>query len=113
MFDKNEDDIIEFQQFEAAIRTIMMFEVYFDEMEGLFTHLDYKRTGKISKTELFYAIEKLDKTECELKLPSKPELEEICKGVEQEDDEYFTYEEYLNLLMNFQDDESEDDEDEN
>ena len=100
IFDKNEDDTIEFNQFEAAIRTINMFEVYFDEMEELFRHLDYKNTGKISKDELFSSIQKLEKKGVELKLPSKSELEEITKGMTVEENGFFTYEEFLNLLLN-------------
>ena len=91
---------IDFNQFEAAIRTINMFEVYFDEMEELFRHLDYKNTGKIAKDDLFYAIQKLEKKGCELKLPSKSELEDITKGISVEESGFFTYEEYLNLLLN-------------
>lgn len=34
-----------------------------------------------------------------MKLPTVKELEQISKGVEQQDKDYFTYEEYLNLLM--------------
>lgn len=34
-----------------------------------------------------------------MKLPTVKELEQISKSVEQQDKDYFTYEEYLNLLM--------------
>lgn len=52
IFDVNEEDTIEFSQFEAAIRTINMFEVYFEEMEGLFRHLDCTNTGNTGGVEI-------------------------------------------------------------
>ena len=77
IFGKSDDDIIEFNQFEAAIKTVNMFSVYFDEMEELFKHLDFKNTGKVNKQELFKAIEKLESKSNEFKLPSVSELEEV------------------------------------
>lgn len=77
-----------------------MFEVYVEEMEGLFRHLDYQNTGKIKKDELFFAIGKLEQVESELKLPSAAELEDITQNVDQKERDYYTYEEYLNILVN-------------
>ena len=56
-------------------------------------------SGRIAKKDLFAAIEKLESKNVEMKLPTVKELEQISKGVEQQDKDYFTYEEYLNLLM--------------
>ncbi|CAI2380380.1 unnamed protein product [Moneuplotes crassus] len=114
-----EDKALDFNQFEALIRSINMFQTYLDELEGIFKHLDYKNTGKVSKEELFLAIEKLETVNSSespdfipLKIPTAAELSNVCDGVKQADGDYYTYDEFLQILMNIYNlDDSDDDED--
>lgn len=59
MFDKKEEKNVDFEEFLNAIKTIMLFDNYFEEMEVLFKYLDQTKTNKIKKTDLIEAIEKL------------------------------------------------------
>lgn len=49
LLDKREDENIEFDEFLCGIRTILLFDNYFEEMEQLFKYLDLKKEGKIKK----------------------------------------------------------------
>mmetsp|Transcript_18995 Transcript_18995/g.21286 ORF Transcript_18995/g.21286 Transcript_18995/m.21286 type:complete len:127 (-) Transcript_18995:19-399(-) len=107
IFNVPDDKVLDFNQFEALIRTINMFQVYLDELEGIFRHLDYQNTGKVLKEDLFTAISKLEtvnelKTsdEGQLKLPTAREFEMVSEGIDQKELDYFTYEEFLHILMN-------------
>mmetsp|Transcript_7293 Transcript_7293/g.11446 ORF Transcript_7293/g.11446 Transcript_7293/m.11446 type:complete len:119 (+) Transcript_7293:475-831(+) len=61
MFDKKEEENVDFDEFLNAVKTIMLFDNYFEEMEVLFKYLDGKKSGKISKTELVEAASRLRK----------------------------------------------------
>ena len=50
LIDKKEDENVEFDEFLCGIKTIMLFDNYFEEMEQIFKYLDVKRQGKISKS---------------------------------------------------------------
>ena len=56
MIDKKDEENVEFDEFLNAIKTVMLFDNYFEEMEGLFKYLDSKKTGKIKKSELIDSI---------------------------------------------------------
>lgn len=40
MLDKKEEENVDFDEFLNGVRTVMMFDNYFEEMEGLFKYLD-------------------------------------------------------------------------
>jgi len=56
MIDKKEEENVEFDEFLNAIKTIMLYDTYFEEMQVLFKYLDVKGTGKIVKNHLIEAI---------------------------------------------------------
>ena len=106
--DKKEEENVDFDEFLNGIRVIMLYDNYFEEMEGLFKYLDQKKTGKIPKTQLLQAIAKLRQTQhgketddkgvaikCELKVPNEDNLEVIIGGMDLEEDDQLTYDEYL------------------
>jgi Ca2+-binding EF-hand superfamily protein len=49
LLDKREDENVEFDEFLAGVRTILLFDNYFEEMEQLFKYLDVNKQGKITK----------------------------------------------------------------
>lgn len=56
MIDKKEEENVEFDEFLNSIKTIMLYDTYFEEMQVLFKYLDVKGTGKIVKNHLVEAI---------------------------------------------------------
>jgi len=59
LIDKKEEENVDFDEFLNAIKTIMLYDTYFEEMEPLFKYLDSKKTGKISKARLVESVGKL------------------------------------------------------
>ena len=59
LIDKKEEENVDFDEFLNAIKTIMLYDTYFEEMEPLFKYLDTKKTGKISKANLVESVGKL------------------------------------------------------
>jgi Ca2+-binding EF-hand superfamily protein len=59
MLDKNEEENVDFDEFLNGVRTVMLYDNYFDEMESLFTYLDSKKLGKIKKSDLINSVSKL------------------------------------------------------
>ena len=59
LIDKKEEENVDFYEFLNAIKTIMLYDTYFEEMEQLFKYLDTKKTGKISKAHLLESVGKL------------------------------------------------------
>lgn len=49
LLDKREDENVEFDEFLCGVRTILLFDNYFEEMEQLFKYLDVNKQGKITK----------------------------------------------------------------
>jgi Ca2+-binding EF-hand superfamily protein len=43
MIDKKEKEVVDFDEFLSAIKTIMLYDNYFEEMEPLFKYLDTKK----------------------------------------------------------------------
>jgi len=43
MIDKKEKEVVDFDEFLSAIKTIMLYDNYFEEMEPLFKYLDIKK----------------------------------------------------------------------
>lgn len=59
LIDKKEEENVDFDEFLNAIKTIMLYDTYFEEMETLFRYLDPKKTQKIKKDHLVEAVTKL------------------------------------------------------
>jgi Ca2+-binding EF-hand superfamily protein len=91
MIDKKEKEVVDFDEFLSAIKTIMLYDNYFEEMEPLFKYLDTKKQNKISKNHLVDSVAKLRQYQekhgnqsesdnaaylrCELRIPSEEEIE--------------------------------------
>jgi len=58
LIDKKEEENVDFDEFLNAIKTIMLYDTYFEEMEVLFKYLDTKKQGKINKNHLIEAVGK-------------------------------------------------------
>lgn len=43
LIDKKEEENVDFDEFLNAIKTIMLYDTYFEEMESLFKYLDGKK----------------------------------------------------------------------
>ena len=59
MLDKKEEENVDFDEFLNGVKTVMLYDNYFEEMESLFKYLDTKKAGKVSKDDLITSIEKL------------------------------------------------------
>lgn len=110
MIDKREEENIEFEVFLNAIKTIMLFDNYFEEMEVLFKYLDQKKLGTIKKTDLTEAIRKLreniaknnntdSKNKCDLRVPNEEDLEDVYSSMTVDEEGYLNYDEYLIALF--------------
>ena len=56
MLDKKEEENVDFDEFLNGVKTIMLYDNYFDEMESLFRYLDQKKAGKIKKNDLIDSV---------------------------------------------------------
>ena len=83
LLDKRDEENVDFDEFLNAVRTILMFENFFDELDSLFRHLDSLKTGKIKIKELVDACNKLSSPEMvgqhEMRVPPGPEIDAIYK----------------------------------
>ena len=59
LFAKKEEENVDFDEFLSAIKTIMLYDNYFEEMEGLFRYLDTEKQNKILKSHLIESASKL------------------------------------------------------
>ena len=110
MLDKKEEENVDFDEFLNAIKTIMLYDNYFEEMEVLFKYLDTKKVGKISKNDLVDAVAKLRKSvdknnsedgkaKCDLKVPSEEDIDSVYGSMSVEEDGFLNYDEYLTTLF--------------
>jgi Ca2+-binding EF-hand superfamily protein len=60
LLDKREEENVEFDEFLCGIKTILLFDNYFEEMEQLFRYLDVQKQGKIKKEELVHSVKKIN-----------------------------------------------------
>lgn len=83
LLDKREDENCEFDEFLAAIRTILLYDSYFEEMESVFRHLDNNKTNKIRLADLLAAFTKLRQHDVialhELRIPETNDVEAVYK----------------------------------
>jgi Ca2+-binding EF-hand superfamily protein len=78
--DKREEENVDFDDFLCGIRTILMYDSYFEEMETVFRQLDFLKRNRIRKDDLIQAAIKLRDEAIgphELRIPSASELERI------------------------------------
>jgi Ca2+-binding EF-hand superfamily protein len=110
MLDKKEEENVDFEEFLNAIKIIMLYDNYFEEMEVLFKYLDIKKVGKISKTDLVDAVAKLKasvdknnsadgKTKCDLKVPNEDDIDTVYSTMNVEEEGMLNYDEYLTTLF--------------
>jgi len=111
MLDKKEEENVDFDEFLNGVRTVMLYDNYFEEMEGLFKYLDTKKVGKIKKNDLLEAMAKLRKTQdgkdlgddksqkCELKVPHEEEIDNVLSSMVLEEEGMLNYDEYLICLF--------------
>lgn len=83
MLDKREDENCDFEEFLSAVRTILLFDSFFEEMETIFRHIDNNKTGKIKLSDLCEALNKLRQPEIlvlhELRVPESHDVETAYK----------------------------------
>lgn len=109
MLDKKEEENVDFDEFLNGVKTIMLYDNYFDEMESLFRYLDQKKAGKIKKNDLIDSVGKLrvaidksaedDKNKCELRVPNEDDIENVYSSMIVEEEGYLNYDEYLIVLF--------------
>ena len=102
---------MEFDEFLNAIKTIMLYDNYFEEIEVLFKYLDKSaKSGKISKNDLNEAVGKLRKNiektnnedgkqKCDLRVPSEDDIDTVYSTMVVEEDGMLNYDEYIILLF--------------
>ena len=56
---KREEENVEFEEFLHGVKTVLMYDSYFEEMEGLFRHLDSKKIAMVHKDTIVEAVRKL------------------------------------------------------
>jgi Ca2+-binding EF-hand superfamily protein len=85
LLDKREDENCDFDEFLSAIKTILLYDSYFEEMESIFRHLDNGKTGKIRIADLVSSLQKLRQADVitlhELRVPEPSEVESIYKKI--------------------------------
>ena len=83
LLDKREDENCDFDEFLSAIKTILLYDSYFEEMESIFRHLDNGKTGKVKLADLTLALNKLRQPDVinthELRVPENNEVEAVYK----------------------------------
>ena len=111
MLDKKEEENVDFDEFLNGVKTVMLYDNYFEEMESLFKYLDTKKQGKIKKNDLIDSVSKLrtaidksaesgdDKNKCELRVPNEDDIESVYCNMIVEDDGLLNYDEYLIVLF--------------
>ena len=100
MLDKREEENVEFDEFLCGIKTILLFDNYFEEMEQMFRYLDQTKQGKIKKDDLVYAVKKINQQKTtELRVPTLDDVETVYSQLAVEEDGMLNYDEYLILLF--------------
>ena len=77
LLDKREEENVEFDEFLCGIKTILLFDNYFEEMEQMFRYLDQTKQGKIKKDDVIYAVKKINQQKYELRVPTLDDLETV------------------------------------
>jgi len=109
MIDKKDEENVDFDEFLNGVRMVMLYDNYFEEMEGLFKYLDTQKQGKIKKDDFLEAVTKLRQTQetkdgdsgskCELKVPSEDDIDAVYSSMVMEEEGSLNYDEYLIVLF--------------
>jgi Ca2+-binding EF-hand superfamily protein len=101
LLDKREEENVEFDEFLCGIKTILMFDNYFEEMEQLFRYLDVTKVGKIKKDDLVFSVKKVNQQRSELRVPTAEDVEMVYTQIDVTEDGVgvLNYDEYLILLF--------------
>ena len=107
LLNKKEEENVDFDEFLSGVKTVMLYDNYFEELEGLFKYLDTRKTGKVQKQHLLSAITKLrgqqeadDKAnKCDLKVPHEDDVETALAGMVLQEEGVLNYDEYLVCLF--------------
>jgi Ca2+-binding EF-hand superfamily protein len=99
LLEKREEENVEFDEFLCGIKTILVFDNYFEEMEQLFRYLDVTKVGKIKKDDLVFAVKKINQQKSELRVPTVEDVEMVYTQIDVVEDGVLNYDEYLILLF--------------
>ena len=81
--DKREDENCDFEEFLSAVRTIFLYDSFFEEMLSIFHHIDNTKSGKVKVSDLIEGINKLRSSEVmslhELRVPESKDVEAVYK----------------------------------
>ena len=100
--DKREEENVDFDEFLCGIRTILMYDSYFEEMELIFKHLDFLKRQRIRKDDLISAAYKLRDEAIgphDLRVPPALELERLYKTMSVEEDGCLNFDEFQLLMF--------------
>lgn len=89
LINKREEENVDFDEFLCGIRTIVMYGSYFEEMETLFKHLDFQKTGKVKKADLVESCNKLRSEQAgahDLRIPEGSDLDSVYENMTVEED---------------------------
>lgn len=102
LLDKREEENVDFDEFLCGIKTILMFQSFFEEMESIFKHLDLKKKGAVSKDDLVDACNKLQSTDIdkhELRVPAGQDLNRIFNTMKVVEEGMLSYDEFQVLVF--------------
>lgn len=77
MLDKRDEENVDFDEFLHSIKTILLYDNYFEELEPLFKHLDPSGSGRIRSQDFLDACGKLEGEQTDLRLPPNNIAERI------------------------------------
>ena len=94
---------VDFEEYLAGIRTVLLYDGYFQEMEQLFMYLDPKHQGKVHIEDFMKGAAKLRTEELaskhELRVPAPDDIEMILSTMSPEDPAALTRDEFLIVLL--------------
>lgn len=107
LLDKREDENCDFEEFLQAVRTILLYDSFFEEMDTIFRHIDSNKTGKIRLSDLSEAFTKLRQPDVqpmhELRVPEAHDVEAVYKRMHNqgniEQQGYMTQAEFQQLMF--------------
>lgn len=83
LLDKREDENCDFEEFLSAVRTILMFDSFFEEMESIYRHIDSSKTNRVKTkdiSDVFYKLRQPEvQSQHELRVPEPSDFEMACK----------------------------------
>lgn len=83
LLDKREDENCDFEEFLTAVRTILLFDSFFEEMESIYKHIDCNKTNRVRIQDISDVFNKLRQPDVlqqhELRVPEASDFEHTCK----------------------------------